>query len=139
MKISFKKALRCVRMAVESSVYKGVRLKNTPWRLYTDLYVILVAKAPKLSDAMAFTEASVRFPLSAGTSVSVDGRIVAVFRINNRLYSVFRRFLEILEDEYGFSVEWFGASPISMVHKFTIPFKPGYEYSKYKKGWLSEI
>jgi len=137
--VPFKKALKCVRIIMDSRIYKGIRMRTTPWGRFTDLYAISIVKAPSPVDALALLESVTRFPLSAGASISIDKEVIMVFRINSKIYDVFRLFLKHFERDTGFDVKWFGASPISMVKRFTIPYKQGFEYSKYKKGWLSEF
>ena len=139
VKTPFKKALKCVRMIVNMGIYKGTRLRKTPWSKYTDMFVIAIIKAKNMNEAVALVEATVRFPLNAGASISTNNRVILVFRVNNRSYAVFKQFLNEIEHELGFDIEWFGASPLSMVKRFTIPYKQGFEYSKYKKGWLSSL
>jgi len=139
VEIPFKKALKYVRTIISQGIYRGIRLRKTPWGRFTDLYVIVILRTYNFSNALAFTEAATRFPLNASTVIDTKGNTVTVFRINSKIYNVFKRFLEDVEHELGFKVEWLGASPLSLVKKYTIPFKQGFEYSKYKKGWLSEF
>lgn len=138
-KVNFRKVMKCVKTFIDRGIFCGLRIAKTPWGKLTDLYAVALIKTSHISEALALMESSVRFPLSAGSMVGEKGRIYIAFRIKSSNLAAFKRFLQRIEQMLGFDVVWMGIGPIHMSGAFTVPYKQGFEYSKYKKGWLTDI